>query len=100
MPKTPTLENMTNQHVSEMLPASINHIEIGDQSRGHVCFWTPTEGVRSIGDFHDEILLRYNSAPALLAALKSALKTAKFENHAARPWHEQARHAIALARGK
>lgn len=39
------------------------------------------------------------SAPALLEALESALKTAEFEKHPFRSWHDKARAAIAAARG-
>lgn len=37
------------------------------------------------------------SAPELLEALQAALKTADFEGHTFRPWHEKARAAIARA---
>lgn len=40
-----------------------------------------------------------SAAPELLQALESALKTAEFEKHPFRPWHEDARAAIAKARG-
>lgn len=40
------------------------------------------------------------AAPALLEALEAALKTAEFENHPFRPWHDQARAAIAAAKGE
>jgi hypothetical protein len=38
-------------------------------------------------------------APDLLEALERALKTAEFEAHPFRPWHADARSAIAKARG-
>lgn len=41
-----------------------------------------------------------NAAPALLEALEDALKTAEFENHPFRSWHEKARAAIAAAKGE
>lgn len=40
------------------------------------------------------------AAPDLLEALESALTAAEFEKHPARPWHSQARAAIAKARGQ
>ncbi len=40
-----------------------------------------------------------SAAPALLEALESALKTAEFEKHPFRAWHDKARAAIAAARG-
>ena len=40
------------------------------------------------------------SAPALLEALESAIKTAEMENHPLRPWHIKARAAIAAAKGE
>lgn len=40
------------------------------------------------------------AAPQLLEALEAALKTAEFENHPFRSWHEKARAAIAAAKGE
>ena len=50
----------------------------------------------------DDRTIEYNAkliaaAPDLLEALQSALQTAKFEKHAARPWHHEARAAIKKA---
>lgn len=39
------------------------------------------------------------ASPELLAALRSALKTAEFERHPFRAWHQEARAAIAKATG-
>jgi len=40
------------------------------------------------------------AAPDMYAALESALKLAEFEGHAFRPWQEEARVALAKARGE
>ena len=40
------------------------------------------------------------AAPELLEALEDAMKTAMFEKHADRPWHSNARKAIAKAKGE
>ena len=40
------------------------------------------------------------AAPDMLAALESALKTAEFERAPLRPWHDEARAAIAKATGE
>lgn len=49
---------------------------------------------------NDVLLSALNQRYALLEALESALKTAEFEKHPLRPWHDKARAAIAAARGE
>jgi hypothetical protein len=50
------------------------------------------------GGLEDAALIA--AAPDMYAALENALKVAEFEGHPFRPWQEEARAALAKARGE
>ncbi len=63
------------------------------------CAWalSDNEAIEVQKAWQAEIVRRCNAHDAMLAALQAALKTAEFERHPIRGWHQMAREAIALA---
>jgi len=51
-------------------------------------------------DAKSDILNLHRKNQIMLCALESALKTVELEKHPTRPWHDQARAAIAAAKGE
>jgi hypothetical protein len=80
-----------------------DHWKDGNNLGGRLLYVAPDEDHRPDAEFEDEELEAnarlIAAAPELYEALESAMKTAEFEKHPFRPWHDRARAALAKAIG-
>ena len=69
-----------------------------------ICGGSPLRVVATVNDIPrgegDANVCLIAAAPELLEALENAIAQAEFEGHAFRPWHGEAKSAIAKAKGE